>query len=67
MEKEFEGTKITPRGVIFLALGGYTKEHQIGGVKDDAAKVTDKLIKRLGNNSAIVVIDGELTFVGLKT
>jgi len=59
--------QIMPKGLIFLALGGYTGEEMGLNSKEN----TDKVIKSLTDylktsNTAIMVIDDRLLFVALK-
>lgn len=59
-----EAMQITPKGVVFLSLGGYTAEEE----GKESMKLSDNVIHALTNymkrsNSAIVLEDGRLTFV----
>ena len=57
---------ITPKGIIFLALGGYTAEEEGINTKENISKIEDFLcdfMKR--NNCAMVLQEDRLGFVNL--
>ena len=65
MEEEKLKCSITPKGVIFLALGGYMSEDK------EAEKKTEKIVEHLTEylkklSVAIIYHEGELKFVEVK-
>lgn len=62
-EKEDVGYRITPKGAIFISLGGYT-----GGdlSKDNTQKVINALKFQMGTEYGLAFIDDVLTFIKLE-
>lgn len=64
MKEEVKAISLLPRGLITLALGGYTKADSDPKVKEDINAVVEKLTEFMQRtSSAIVVVDGQLRFM----
>jgi hypothetical protein len=62
-----EELRITPFGIIFLALGGFTGEEQGKNCKEDAIKIQKMLSVFLQrNNYMIHCKDDELCFIPIQ-
>jgi uncharacterized protein YlzI (FlbEa/FlbD family) len=64
MKEEVKAISLLPRGLITLALGGYTKAESEPKVKEDVDAVVEKLTEFMQRtSSAMVVVDGQLRFI----
>jgi len=59
--------RITLKGAIFLALGGFTGDFlSKGRVEKDTQKVIAAIEKMVSDNRAVILIDGDLKIVKYK-
>ena len=64
--KNTETISMTPKGLIFISLGGYVGEENGLNTKKNTENVYNHLAKRLGDGTVLVSENNKLYFAKLK-